>query len=300
MTHSVSLDNFSGPLDLLLHLVQQEEVEIHEIPISVICERYLESLRSLEVLDVDVASEFLVMAATLMLIKSRKLLPAGEEVDLEEELDPEDELIQQLLEYKQFKLASRDLEGLAHDRARIFPYTAPKLPTEPDIELEEIDLWDLVRAFATMLQETNIGRAPRLIDNEKSIREYLEEVFQFVRQHKSVTFRALFEGSLDRPTVIGRFLALLELIKGKLVRSVQVASFDQIEIVLLDDRALSVAEILDMEAELLAPAAEEELEFLNALDKNDLEDGEGLTQVPTQRPAPTKSGPAQDAEISHG
>jgi len=299
MTHTVSLDNFAGPLDLLLHLIQQEEVEIHEIPIAVICDRFLESLQHLENLDVDVASEFLVMASTLMLIKSRKLLPAEEEVDLEEELDPEDELIQQLLEYKQFKMASRDLETLAQDRARIFPYTAPKLPeAEPEIELEELDLWDLVRAFATMLQETNIGRAPRVVTNEKPLREYLEEVFQLVRERKTVTFLSLFEGLRDRGTVIGRFLALLELIKGQLVRSVQVGSFDQIEIVLADDRDLSATEILDMEAELLAPASEEELEFLDQLDKNELEDGGDLSQVQEQSPGPSE--PEQDMEVSHG
>lgn len=303
MTYTVSLENFSGPLDLLLYLVKQEEVEIHEIPISVICDRYLEYLTSLESLDVDLASEFLVMAATLMLIKSRSLLPAGEEIDLEEELDPEDELIQQLLEYKQFKMASRDLEGLAKWRSQVFPFTAPKLPQEEiEVELEEIDLWDLVRAFATMLQETGIQRAPRVITNEKPLREYIEDVFTTVRSQGRITFVGLFEGERDRMTVIGRFLALLELMKRKLVRSVQAGSFDSIEIVLEDDRDLSLDEILNMEAELLAPASEEELEFMDQLDENDLANGDENTQDSTSEHHPSSSvqDSAEDAEVSHG
>ncbi|MFH0943792.1 MAG: segregation/condensation protein A [Planctomycetota bacterium] len=303
MTYTVSLENFSGPLDLLLYLVKQEEVEIHEIPISVVCDRYLEYLTNLENLDVDLASEFLVMASTLMLIKSRSLLPAGEEIDLEEELDPEDELIQQLLEYKQFKMASRDLEQLAAWRSQVFPYTAPRLPEEEtEVELEEIDLWDLVRAFATMLQETGIQRAPRVIVDEKPLREYIEEVFGSVRTRGRITFLGLFEGQRDRTTVIGRFLALLELIKRKLVRSEQAGSFDSIEIVLQDDRDLSLDEILNMEAELLAPASEEELEFMDQLDENDLANGDQNTQDSTGERLPSSSSEvsAEDAEVSHG
>lgn len=258
MTYTVSLENFSGPLDLLLHLIREEEVEINEIPITVICDRYLEYLRNLKELDVDVASEFLVVAATLMLIKSRSLLPRDEEIDLDEELDPEDELIQQLLEYKQFKMASRDLEEMAGDRAQRFPFTPPKVTVEQEIELEEIDLWDLVRAFATMLQETGLDRQPRLLKDERPLREYIEDVFRVVRTRKSVTFMGLFEGPKDRETVLGRFLALLELVRRKLVRSAQSSSFDEIMIVLEDDRDLSLEEIESMEAEMLAPFPDDE------------------------------------------
>jgi segregation and condensation protein A len=251
MDYKVSLDNFSGPLDLLLHLVKEEEVEIHEIPITTICDRYLEYLKALEVLDVDVAADFLVMASTLMLIKSRSLLPhEEEEVDLEEELDPEDELIQQLLEYKRFKMAARDLSDRALVRARIVPFSPPERDVDREIPLEEIDLWDLVRAFSALLRETGLDRgATRQIHDEKPLREYIDEVFSTLRQRRRVMFEELFEGSRKIETVIGRFLALLELARRGRLRARQSSSFDRIEIELLDDRELSDDEILAAEAD---------------------------------------------------
>ncbi|MBI4881363.1 MAG: segregation/condensation protein A [Planctomycetes bacterium] len=260
MSYTVSLDNFSGPLDLLLHLIREEEVEIHDIPIATICDRYFEYLKGLEQLDVDLASEFLVMAATLMLIKSRKLLPVEEAVDLDEELDPEDELIQQLLAYKQFKLASRDLDGLALERSRIFPYAPPRQAgQEQEVELDEVDVWDLLRAFSAILAETGLDRAPRLIPNEKPLREVIDEVFRIVRAARSITFKGLFEGQKDRQEVLGRFLALLELLRRRRIRAVQAGCFADIEIVLLDERDLSDDEIEMMEAGMLAPDEQQDL-----------------------------------------
>jgi segregation and condensation protein A len=251
MDYKVSLDNFSGPLDLLLHLVKEEEVEIHEIPITTICDRYLEYLKALEVLDVDVAADFLVMATTLMLIKSRSLLPSdAEEVDLEEELDPQDELIQQLLEYKRFKMAARDLSDRALVRGRIVPFHPPERDVDREIPLEEIDLWDLVRAFSALLRETGLDRgAPRHIHDEKPLREYIDEVFSTLRLRRRLMFEELFEGSRKIETVIGRFLALLELARRGRLRARQSSSFDRIELELLDDRELSDDEILAAEAD---------------------------------------------------
>lgn len=256
--YTVSLGNFNGPLDLLLYLIKQEEVEIHEIPISVICDRYLDYIRALEFLDVDVSSEFLVMAATLMLIKSRSLLPTEEAVDIEEELDPEDELIQQLLEYKQYKVASRDLSEMAEIRARVFPFVPPRLDREEqEIELEEVDLWDLVNAFAALMRETGLNKLPRLLKDEKPLRAYINEVFETVRSRGKVTFRALFDGAVARDTVVGRFIALLELVRRKRVAISQDRSYDAIEIEIADDRDLSEAEIDVMEADLEAEVVPE-------------------------------------------
>lgn len=263
MTYTVSLQNFSGPLDLLLYLIKQEEVEITEIPIATICDRYLQYMKQLEHLDVDVASEFLVMAASLMLIKSRALLPAEEEVDLEEELDPQDELIQQLLEYKRFKMACRDLNALAEERTRIFPYSPPREPSEQEIPIEDLDLMDLVKAFAVLLRQTGLdGPGPRLIRIEKPLREYVSDVFEILRKRGTATFAELFEGAADRPTVIGRFIALLELVRRKRVRAQQLGSFDRIEVAVLDARDLSDEEMGIMEQDLQALPSEDELDII--------------------------------------
>lgn len=261
MTYTVKLETFSGPLDLLLHLIKQEEVEIHQISLTTICDRYLDYLKQLKDLDVNVSSEFLVVAATLMLIKSRSLLPHEDEVDLEEELDPEDELIQQLLEYKQFKVASRDLGEMAEMRARVFPFAAYRPHQEVEIELEELDLFDLVRAFESLMKATGLARLPRLLRNEKPLREYLEEVLVTLRVKPQTEFRELFEDARDRSTIIGRFVALLELAKRGRLRLVQIACHESIAIELVDARDLSEEEIDAMEADLTPPVPPEPAEL---------------------------------------
>ncbi len=250
MTYTVRLDGFSGPLDLLLYLVKQEEVEIHEIPIARICDMYLVHLKEIAELDVENASEFLVMAATLMLIKSRALLPDEEAVDLEEELDPKDELIQQLLEYKRFKMAARDLSALASDRARRIGFTPPPDGREQEIPLEDIDLFDLVKAFAQLLRATGLDRAPRVIENEKPLREYIDDVFTILKARRSSTFAGLFEGLTDRVSLIGRLLALLELVRRRRLAVKQQGAFDSIEIELIDERPITDDEYQDADLAL--------------------------------------------------
>lgn len=300
MTYTVALDNFSGPMDLLLHLVKQEEVEINEIPLAVICDRYLAAIREMQQLDVDVASEFLVMASTLMLIKSRTLLPIEDEVDLEEELNPEDELIQQLLEYKRFKMASRDLKDLAQERALIYPYRPPKqAKDEGDIELEEVDLMDLVKAFAVILTETGFTRMPRLLKTEKPLREFIDEVFSILRERKTVNFAGLFEGSKDRGTVIGRFLAILELARRGRIRALQVGSFDEIEVSLKDDRDFTLEEFDEIDVEMGQGPTAEERELIDevigeASLETDLDEPASESPRPNDEPESADSGQLTD------
>jgi segregation and condensation protein A len=254
MEYTVQLDNFAGPLDLLLYLIKQEEVAIHDISLGAICNKYLAHVRAMKDLDVNVSAEFLVVAATLMLIKSRSLLPREDEVDLDEELDPEDELIQQLLEYKKFKMATRDLSEMADLRSRIFPYLPP--PTERgerEIPLEDLDVYDLVRAFARILKETKLDHTPRLLRDEKPLRVFVEEVFSRLRDARKMRFVELFDDTHERETVIGRFIALLELTRRGRIRIAQPGSYDEIEIEVLDDRDLSEQEYEVMEAEMTAP-----------------------------------------------
>ncbi len=258
MEYTVQLENFSGPLDLLLYLIKQEELEIHQISLTSVCDKYLAHIRTMKDLDVNVSAEFLVVAATLMVIKSRALLPHEEEVDLDEELDPEDELIQQLLEYKKFKMASRDLVEMADLRSRVFPFIPPRAEkSDEEIPLEDIDVIDLVRAFAKILSETRLDRMPRLIRSEKALREYIEEVFTILKRERKLKFVDLFADTRSRETVIGRFVAILELAKRGRLKVVQGTCYDAIELEIGDDRELSETEMLAMESDLAAPPPQE-------------------------------------------
>ena len=159
--YKINLDVFSGPLDLLLYLVRKEEVDIYDIPLAKITEEYIRYVDVIKMLDVDTAGEFLVMAATLMEIKSAMLLPA-DEVDAlsqEEGLDPRGELIRQLLEYKKFKDAANMLRLSAEDQENKFPrsdniITSLKPDAEPELDLDELSVWDLLGAFDAIMKAT--------------------------------------------------------------------------------------------------------------------------------------------------
>ncbi|MFT4710088.1 MAG: segregation and condensation protein A, partial [Planctomycetota bacterium] len=163
---TVHLDRvFQGPLDLLLHLVREQEVEIHEIEIGSVIEGFMDYVKALEKLDLEFAGDFVVMAATLMAIKSRSLLPK-EEVDLEEDLDPRDELIQRLIEYRKFKSASQDLEDRAEEREQLrgrgWRGEVKAYETEPVLEMGDLTAWDLLGAFSRLMREVDTGRTEKI------------------------------------------------------------------------------------------------------------------------------------------
>lgn len=234
---------FQGPLDLLLHLVNEQEVDIHEIEIGKILDGYLAYLKALEEIDIEVAGDFLLMAATLMSIKSRSLLPR-EEVDLEEELDPRDELIQRLLEYRHFKEVSRELESRMEDRARLFPMgdkSGIHLGNEePTIELGELTHWDLLAAFSRLMRETLANRSLKIQRDDRPLRWYVERLVGWIDDRREVTLRQLLmeaadESGVSKAMLIGSFCALLELIKLGAVSAVQATPTSEITIVLRED-----------------------------------------------------------------
>lgn len=212
---------FQGPLDLLLFLVKQQEVEIQEVEIASIVDGYLEYLDALRELDIEVAGDFLVMAATLMAIKSRSLLPR-EEVDLDDELDPEDELIQRLIEYRRFKEVSDDLGRRFEERQRLHGRGAhPELaerPEEVTLDLGELSVWDLLGTFSRLLRETLANQPRRVQGDPRPLRYYVRTLARTLRDHaaEGASLRELVEG-LDGPptreTLVGAFCALLELVK---------------------------------------------------------------------------------------
>ncbi len=251
----VDLAAFRGPLDLLLHLVQQEEVDIREIPVATIADRFLEVCRRhVQDLDVDQAGEYLVMASHLLVIKSRALLPRDEPVDLED-LDPRLDLVRQLLEYRDFKTISEELERRAGEESlkqpvRVRPDVSSASPVEDEIE---VDLFGLVTAFQKLLAETGDTEAVAMPRERLPITHFVGRIFdRLVAVGGKVGFRELLGGSRDRSEVIGTFLALLELIKLRKVRAVQDA-FEDIRIEL-------TAEALDPEVADAAEAAERALE----------------------------------------
>lgn len=231
MTDQVfELENFRGPLDLLLHLIREQELEILEVDLSKLCDQYLLALEVMKAVDINVAGEFLVMASTLVLIKSRAILPREEEIDLEEELDPADELIQQLLEYRKYKTLSLELDRRAADRAQRAPRGQRELPPDEENELAEIDLWDLVAAYVKLMEEIGLQRSFHTLTSEKPLRAFLDEVTTRLTQRKGWTLRELILASDTPEEVFGVFLALLELCKEQRIQVVQGKQGDDIHV----------------------------------------------------------------------
>jgi len=217
---------FHGPLDLLLHLVREQEVEIHEIEISKILEGYLAYLEGLEELDIEVAGDFLVMAATLMAIKARSMLP-HEELDLEEELDPRDELIQRLLEYRRFKATAEDLEHSFLERGRMVSrgYRGEvAATTEREFDLGELGAWDLLATYSRLMRETLADAPHHVSADSRPLRYYVESVIANLRGEDALTLRRLvskFEGVPPKEALVGSFCALLELVRLEAVEVLQ-------------------------------------------------------------------------------
>ncbi len=239
--YRVNLPVYNGPMDLLLYLIRRDEVDIHDIPISRITEQYLGYVKLLKALDPNLAGDFLVMAATLMEIKTRMLLPAPEQDEEQAEgvdIDPRAELVRQLLEYKKFRDAADDLRSAAETQAMRFE-RRPALPeevTERDYDLEDVQVWDLLDAFDRMMK--SIGqdiRQHEVIYDDTPIELHAADIRDRLQREGGLTFGQIFEGRTTRGEIIGLFLALLELMKRKEILVVQEGNFDEIHIHLNPD-----------------------------------------------------------------
>jgi segregation and condensation protein A len=221
--YRVNLDIFAGPLDLLLYLVRKEEVDIYDIPIAKITDQYIRYIELLKSLDIDLAGDFLVMAATLMQIKSAMLLPKAEPDQLQDDdlSDPRRELIRQLLEYKKFKDAANLLNAAADEQKERFsrPGTiVEKLrpDAEPEIDIDQVSIWDLLEAFDTICKATGTVGDISNIKDDTPIDLYQIEILHRLQTEGPMTFERIFESRTSRVVMIGLFLALLELIREKL------------------------------------------------------------------------------------
>jgi segregation and condensation protein A len=222
--YKVQLDSFAGPLDLLLYLVRKEEVDIYDIPVARVTEQYIQYLEMLKMLDIDLAGEFLVMAATLMEIKSIMLLPKPEldeqgEGDIH---DPRAELVRQLLEYKKFKDAANLLQDAAEERLQRFTRSDAILervkPTqEPELDLDQVSIWTLLEAFDSILQATGQYQSYEHITDDTPIDLYQIELLHRLQTEGPMTLQKAFEDRNNRIVMIGLFLGMLELMRNHLI-----------------------------------------------------------------------------------
>ncbi|UCE85864.1 MAG: segregation/condensation protein A [Deltaproteobacteria bacterium] len=226
--YAVKLQAFEGPLDLLLHLIRLNEVDIHDIPIARIAEQYLEYLDLLRDLNIDVASEYLLMAATLAWIKSRMLLPPdGTEEGAEEGPDPRAELVARLLEYQRFREAAHELDGVWRLDRDVFAAQCPKPEAVPDAEREiEVGLFELVEALRSVLAHAPAtGAAHELAVETITVRERMLAVMEALEQAPSLEFLQIFEPPDGRPPhrsmIVATFLAVLELVRLAAIRVYQ-------------------------------------------------------------------------------
>jgi segregation and condensation protein A len=211
-------------MDLLLYLIRKEEVDIYDVPISSITEQYIKYIEMLKNLDIDLAGSFLVMAATLMQIKSSMLLPVADAEQLENEdlSDPRAELIRQLLEYKKFKDAANLLDNAAQISQSRFhrPDTIIeklKPDAEPEIDIDQVSVWDLLEAFDNICKATGVSFQIGRITDETPIDVYQIEILARLQSEGPVSFEKLFEARPNRLIMVGLFLALLELIRYGLI-----------------------------------------------------------------------------------
>lgn len=244
--YKVALDVYHGPLDLLLFLIRREEIDIYDIPIARVTEQYLQYVELIGQLDPEAVSEFLILAATLMEIKSRMLLPKPPPEEGEEDLlDPRMELVRQLLEYKRFKDAARSLEGAAAHQSMLHA-RSPVLPDvdHSEIELENLQIWDLYDAFQKVLEQ--IGRsAPvhHVAVDDTPVTLHADDILDSLARAGGVqAFEVIFLGR-GRGELIGLFLALLELIRQRRIRVSQERPFAPILIHLLDATPLDAAAV---------------------------------------------------------
>jgi len=218
-------------MDLLLYLVRREEVDIHDIPIARILDQFLEHIKILSHFDVDGIGDFLVMASTLMEIKSRMLLPQDPDAEEEEE-DPRLDLVQKLIEYRKFKEISEELGEWRDERQKRFPRGTIGDPSEgenePSFSIGEVSIWDLCAAYAKILKEIELHGAAEIVFDDTPIEEHMGRIVGRLDEGRAVPFRDLFPGGADRGVLVGVFLAVLELIRQARVRVFQEQDFGEI------------------------------------------------------------------------
>jgi segregation and condensation protein A len=236
LSFRIALPNFEGPLDLLLHLIREHKLDIFDIPVALITQKYLEYLERMRELNLDIAGEFLVMASTLAHIKSRLLLPRQEQPPAEAEApeeqgDPRAELVRRLLDYQKYKEAAETLgrqDILDRDVfARKVAVDAIPIPDE-EVGLQEVSVYKLIEALDRVLQEAAPKFHHEVVRERVSLSDAITRIAERLKAAPSLTFFALFEGQRTRQQIIITFLAMLEMVKLKLIRVYQEEGSEEI------------------------------------------------------------------------
>lgn len=235
MPMNVQLEAYEGPLDLLLHLIKKSEVSIGDIPIAPITQQYLETLEVMRSLNLDIAGEFLIMASTLIHIKSRMLLPPEEgDEDEDDGGDPREELVRRLLEYQRYKEASEELAGRELLNRDVFTRSS-EVATDVEPEtLVKVSLFDLIAAFRRVLESLPEEGVHQITVEEISVREKMSFILDMLHRNTKMVFHSLFEDATSRIQVVATFLALLELIK---MRAISVSQEERLGPIIVEEAA---------------------------------------------------------------
>jgi len=300
LDYKVELDTYSGPLDLLLYLIRQSEVDLWNLPIARITEQYLRYMELMTELNINVAGEFIVMAAQLIEIKSRLMTPEPEPMPEEEPDDPRMELVRQLLEYKRFKEAALAL----NDRAELQSERFARPGERPDGTVGPVagapagvSLWMLFDAFSKILQQTGGGH--KFVTDSMPQEKIQRELEETVRAAGRLTFAGVFQGQATRLRLIGTFIALLELVKQQVIRVEQAEAFGEIWLTYVPPEARVQAAPLPPEPAPASPAPESAAEPEEPADDEWPEEESGivLPEVPSvDDPAPPPDNTAEPEE----
>ena len=251
MSYKVDLDIYNGPMDLLLYLIRREEVDIRDIPISRIADQYIAYLDLLKSLDIELAGDFIVMAATLLELKSAAVLPRPPEPEETQEAEPEEDpretLIRQLLEYRRFKDAAGMLNDRARDMARRFPREVDDralagLAAESELEvpaefLKGVEVWDLISAFSACLRTLGYSEAREVIYDDTPVEEASRKIIERIEAEKSLLFSQFFTGGHSRAYLVTMFIAILELVRQRRIGVEQDADFKDVRLYMREPAA---------------------------------------------------------------
>lgn len=235
MTYQVQLENFEGPLDLLLFLLQEHEIDIYDIPVALITHQYLEYLELLKLLDLEMGGDYILMAATLIRIKSKMLLPRRLAEEATEEIDPRQELVQRLLEYRRYKEAAHVLGNQEDQQIDIFYRPASENWDDITDDMEPLDiglannlnLWDLLQSFKKVIDRVD-NTFDRTIEREAiTVEDRMDDIMRQLHNRNGLFFKDLFN-EVTRPIIIGMFLALLELIRTRKIAFEQTDNIGEI------------------------------------------------------------------------
>lgn len=235
MSYKLKLEMFEGPLDLLLYLIKKDEIDIKDIPIASVTDQYMQYIEMMKMLDLEIVGEFLVMAATLLQIKSRMLLPPDPNLVAEEEEDPRDELIRRLEEYKKFKEAAGDLREKEVSRQNLFARRMDEtqlneLKADAREVYYEVSLFDLISALSKALQRVPTETVYSVEREEYTVEEKIHDMLHLMTRRKQVRLSDLFAKARSKAEVIVTFIAMLELIRLKEIIAVQSELFGEIEV----------------------------------------------------------------------